>query len=85
RTRAEMMALFADLPEALANTVEVAKRCAYRPRTVKPILPRFTVDRDEAEELRLQAEEGLAHRLAVHGTAPGLDEQVYRDRLAFEL
>lgn len=85
RTRAEMMALFADLPEALANTVEVAKRCAYRPRTIKPILPRFTFDRDEAEELRLQAEEGLARRLAVHGTAPGLDEKVYRDRLAFEL
>ncbi|MDF2809099.1 MAG: dnaE [Microvirga sp.] len=85
RTRAEMMALFADLPEALANTIEVAKRCAYRPRTIKPILPRFTADRDEAEELRLQAEEGLARRLAVHGTAPGLDERVYRDRLAFEL
>jgi DNA polymerase-3 subunit alpha len=85
RTRAEMMALFADLPEALANTIEVARRCAYRPRTIKPILPRFTFDRDEAEELRLQAEEGLARRLAVHGTAPGLDEKVYRDRLAFEL
>ncbi|QIB35672.1 DNA polymerase III subunit alpha [Ancylobacter pratisalsi] len=85
RTRAEMMALFADLPEALANTVEIARRCAYRPRTVKPILPRFTMERDEAEELRVQAEEGLRQRLAVHGPAPGLSEKDYTDRLAFEL
>ena len=31
RPRAEMAALFADLPEALENTVEIARRCAYRP------------------------------------------------------
>ncbi|GAB4072449.1 DNA polymerase III subunit alpha [Ancylobacter sonchi] len=85
RTRAEMMELFADLPEALANTIEVARRCAYRPRTVKPILPRFTMERDEAEELRVQAEEGLAARLGVHGPAPGLTEKDYQERLAFEL
>src|SRR5215831_14211087 len=41
KTRAEMAALFADLPEALAATVEVAERCAFRPRTKAPILPRF--------------------------------------------
>ncbi|MCS0505340.1 DNA polymerase III subunit alpha [Ancylobacter mangrovi] len=85
RTRAEMMELFADLPEALANTIEIARRCAYRPRTVKPILPRFTLERDEAEELRIQAQEGLVRRLAVHGPAPGLSEKDYEDRLAFEL
>ena len=31
KTRAEMMALFADLPEALASTVEIAERCSFRP------------------------------------------------------
>ncbi len=41
KTRAEMAALFADLPEALAATVEIAQRCAFRPRTRAPILPRF--------------------------------------------
>ena len=41
KTRAEMAALFADLPEALAATVEIAERCAFRPRTLAPILPRF--------------------------------------------
>ena len=42
KTRAEMVALFADLPEALASTVEIAQRCAFRPRTHQPILPRFS-------------------------------------------
>ncbi|MGA3310937.1 MAG: DNA polymerase III subunit alpha, partial [Xanthobacteraceae bacterium] len=42
KSRAEMVALFADLPEALAATVEVAERCAFRPRTLAPILPRFS-------------------------------------------
>lgn len=37
----EMASLFADLPEALASTVEIAKRCAYRPKGRKPILPSF--------------------------------------------
>src|SRR6202035_4207041 len=62
KTRAEMAALFADLPEALASTVEIAQRCAFRPRVQAPILPRFSVADtavDEAEELRRQAEAGL--------------------------
>ncbi|MDH8447795.1 hypothetical protein QIG43_28495, partial [Klebsiella pneumoniae] len=66
-------------PEALTSTVEIAKRCSYRPKTRKPILPRFTVGGDnaadgenaEAEELRRQAEEGLAWRLQKYGLAPG--------------
>ena len=59
-----MAALFDDLPEALASTVEIATRCAFRPADRKPILPRFSLDRgapvDEAAELRRQAEQGLA-------------------------
>jgi len=88
KTRAEMKALFADLPDALGNSVEIAMRCAYRPRTRKPILPRFVADGDpaaEAAELRRMAERGLARRLAVQGPAPGYDETTYRDRLDFEL
>ncbi|MFN3627625.1 MAG: PHP domain-containing protein, partial [Parvibaculum sp.] len=41
KSQAEMLALFADLPEATANTIEIARRCAFRPRTRKPILPKF--------------------------------------------
>src|SRR5215207_9896447 len=91
KTRAEMAVLFADIPEALASTVEIAERCSFRPMTRKPILPRFTVGADanaqeaENQELRKQAEEGLANRLAVHGLAQGTTEEEYRARLAFEL
>jgi DNA polymerase-3 subunit alpha len=90
KTRAEMVALFADLPEALAATVEIAQRCAFRPRTQAPMLPRFSVDptdasEDEAQVLHRQAEAGLEHRLAVHGVAPGRTLEDYRERLAFEL
>ena len=47
KTRAEMAALFADLPEALAATIEIAQRCVFRPRTQAPILPRFAAGRSE--------------------------------------
>jgi DNA polymerase III subunit alpha len=47
KTRAEMASLFADLPEALASTIEIAQRCVFRPRTQAPILPRFTAGRSE--------------------------------------
>jgi DNA polymerase-3 subunit alpha len=87
KTRAEMKALFADLPEALASTVEIAQRCAFRPRTHQPILPRFTTGdvADEAVELRKRAEAGLTDRIARHGLAANISEQDYRDRLQFEL
>lgn len=94
KSRAEMVEVFRDLPEALANTIEIARRCSYRPRKRKPILPRFAgadvedvklAEEAEAAELARQAWEGLDARLAVHGCAPGLTEQDYRDRLEFEL
>src|SRR6202047_5125487 len=94
KTRAEMAVLFADIPEALSSTVEIAERCAFRPKTRKPILPRFTVGagtnaedaaKEEAAELRRQAEEGLNRRLAVHGLSQGRTEEDYHARLAFEL
>jgi DNA polymerase-3 subunit alpha len=81
--------LFADLPEATEASVEIAMRCAYRPLTRKPILPRFSVAGgaalDEEHELRRQASEGLSARLAAHGLTPGHTEEDYSKRLAFEL
>ena len=94
KPRAEMMALFADLPEALETTVEIARRCAFRPRTHPPILPQFTktgaaskkaVNAAETEELCRQAREGLAERLRIIGLAEGHSEAEYRERLEFEL
>ena len=88
KTRSEMRALFADLPDAIGNTVEIAMRCSYRPRTRKPILPRFVADADpsaEGAELRRMAEAGLARRLSQHEPAPGFTAEDYRKRLDFEI
>ena len=93
KSRAEMAALFADLPEALAATVEIAERCAFRPRTQAPILPRFSTSRgqnaaggdEEAEELRRAARTGLAARLKRHGPAHGHTVDEYDERLEYEL
>ena len=89
KSRAEMTALFADLPEALVSTVEIAERCSFRPKTRKPILPRFTAVGggavDEAAELRRQADEGLTRRIETLGLASGCTIDDYRMRLDFEL
>ncbi|WP_112323964.1 DNA polymerase III subunit alpha [Oceanibium sediminis] len=77
----EMEKLFSDLPEAIENTVEIARRCAWRAHTRDPILPRFADD--EVEELRRQAKEGLARRLEVIPHAAPVEE--YDKRLEFEL
>ena len=90
KTRAEMAALFADLPEAVASTVEIARRCAFRPRTLAPILPRFSVGEESrgGRRGRGAAPAGgrrARRRLAVHGLAPGRTAEDYRERLDFEL
>ncbi|WP_372575008.1 DNA polymerase III subunit alpha [Ruegeria jejuensis] len=77
----EMATLFADLPEAIENTVEIAKRCAFMAYRRDPILPKFADD--EIEELRRQANEGLQQRLAVIPHAVSVEE--YQERLDFEL
>jgi len=60
----EMRALFADLPEAIANSAVVARRCAFGAPKRKPILPRTAGDvDDEAEQLRRDARSGLVERL----------------------
>ncbi|MBO6854922.1 MAG: DNA polymerase III subunit alpha [Marivivens sp.] len=77
----EMATLFADLPEALENTVEIAQRCAFKAYKRDPILPKFADD--EVDELRRQAKEGLAARLAVIPHAASVED--YEKRLEFEL
>ena len=95
KSAAEMAELFADLPEALTNSVEIAQRCAYRVRGKKPILPAFVKvengssqeDRQAAEhaELERQAKEGLDARLAVTPLAAGFTREDYDKRLAYEV
>ena len=77
----EMLALFADLPEAVENTVEIAQRCSFMVSCRDPILPKFADD--EVAELRRQANEGLQKRLQVIPHAVSVEE--YQKRLDFEL
>ena len=81
KSQAEMATLFADLPEALSNTVEIAKRCAFMAYRRDPILPKFADD--EVAELRRMANEGLQARLAVIPHAVSVED--YQKRLDFEL
>ena len=81
KTEAEMATLFADLPEALENTVEIARRCAFAVAKRNPILPKFADD--EVNELRRQAHEGLQARLAVIPLSATPED--YAARLDFEL
>jgi len=81
KSQEEMVALFADIPEAIENTVEIAQRCAFKVYKRDPILPKFADD--EVVELRRQANEGLQNRLAVIPHAVSVEE--YQKRLDFEL
>jgi DNA polymerase-3 subunit alpha len=90
----EMRIAFADLPEAIDNTVTVAQRCAFMPEAHEPILPPFKSEsgRNEAEELKATSLAGLLLRLEAQVFEPGMDaaarEQAarpYRERLEFEL
>ncbi|WP_037451332.1 DNA polymerase III subunit alpha [Sphingobium chlorophenolicum] len=82
---AEMKRLFEDLPEALANTLVVAQRCAVAAPKRKPILPSLAGDIEgEAKMLREQAAEGLEARLAKAGIIDEEARKPYFDRLKFE-
>jgi DNA polymerase-3 subunit alpha len=82
---AAMRALFADLPEACDNTIDIARRCAFMVKKRDPILPRFPTSegRTEDEELESQAREGLRARLALHPLAVPLE--AYEARLEQEI
>jgi len=90
----EMKVMFADVPEAIANTLVVARRCAYKVERVNPILPPFDCGDglNEEDELRKQALEGLDKRLEAQVFTPDLSDEEkeaiarpYRERLEFEL
>jgi DNA polymerase-3 subunit alpha len=84
----EVAERFSDLPEAVDNTLEIARRCAFRVAKAKPMLPRFGGEggRDEADELAAQAEEGLRARLDALGpNGLAAPEETYWERLRYEI
>tara|TARA_R110002072_G_scaffold1815_8_gene15334 strand:- start:16790 stop:20284 length:3495 start_codon:yes stop_codon:yes gene_type:complete len=91
RTPQEMMELFADIPEALANSVEIARRCNVILELGKPYLPDYPVPKGLTmdEFFRQQSHEGLDKRLHSLFDSSAEDfplkQQTYRDRLEFEL
>jgi len=91
RSNDEMQALFADLPSALANSVEIAKRCNLDIELGRCCLPNFPVPEGMTmdEFFGKVSREGLDKRLAVILDAADVDYELKRkefdDRLDFEL
>jgi DNA polymerase-3 subunit alpha len=93
KSAAEMRALFADLPEAVDNTLVIAQRTAFMVESRKPILPQFRLEGiTEEDALRTKAKQGLDARLAAHVFGPDVDQATrdsvakpYRERIAYEL
>jgi len=91
RSPAEMQELFADLPEALENSVEIAKRCNVQLELGKPHLPDYPIpDNMGLEEFfRQRCHRGLDERLEFLFDSEAVDfaekQQRYRERLDFEL
>ena len=93
----EMAALFEDIPEALDNAVEIARRCSLEVALDSSHLPEFPVPEghDLDEWFAELSRAGLARRLGAStngagsidsgSTGSGLDEEAYRQRLELEL
>ena len=78
--------VFADLPEATANTLVVAQRCAFAPPYRDPILPSLAGDLEgEARMLAEDARKGLEARLEPYGELDEEERKTYFDRLEYEV
>ncbi|WP_324005373.1 DNA polymerase III subunit alpha [Aeromonas hydrophila] len=89
RSQEEMAELFADIPEALENTVEIAKRCNVTVRLGEYFLPNFpTGDMTTEDFLVMKSKEGLEERLEFLFPAPAVRAErrpEYDERLDIEL
>ena len=89
KTASEMARLFADVPEALSNTVVIAQRCAYAPPTREPILP--STGQDEAALLTKAVQAGFDAQWEKiltqwpEGSDVAALKATYQERLDFEL
>lgn len=94
KSPAEMKELFSDLPEAIRNTIVIAKRCGFMVTKKPPALPRYPDcgDKTEAQVLQERARAGLEKRLQVHVFKEGMSDEEkdalrkkYSERLEYEL
>ncbi len=86
KSSSQMWELFQDIPNALVNTVEIAKRCSLSLTLDESVLPTFPVPENMTEESLLQrdAQVGLSERLRVANKSPA-ECEVYQERLNSEL
>ena len=91
RSAEEMGELFADIPEALANSVEIARRCSIELRLGEYFLPDYPIPEGMTlnEFFTLESKKGLQDRLEVLYDTSAADfpeiQQRYMERLEFEL
>jgi DNA polymerase-3 subunit alpha len=94
KTAAQMAQLFADIPSALANTLEISRRCNLKLELGKPMLPDYPTPEVDGVRMPIDAYfrqaslEGLEHRLIHLYPAEALREQkrpLYTERLEFEI
>lgn len=94
KSEEEMLALFQDLPEAVQNTVTIAKRCNYLSKKVQPLLPIFECPdgKTQDEYITEEAYKGLDERMKAHVYFEGMTaeekaeiDKRYYDRLEYEL
>jgi DNA polymerase-3 subunit alpha len=91
RSAEEMIELFSDLPEAVQNTVEIARRCSVQVRMGEYFLPKYPIPQGMTmdEFFRKVSEDGLEDRLAktLSKDDPEYDQkrEAYYTRLNFEL
>ncbi|MBQ6853995.1 MAG: DNA polymerase III subunit alpha [Alphaproteobacteria bacterium] len=83
KTPEEMKALFSDLPEAIQNTVQIAKRSFFLAGKKKPAFPNYDCQgKTEDEALREMAEKGFEMRMQGRSEE---DRKRYHERLEYEL
>ncbi|MCL2590492.1 MAG: DNA polymerase III subunit alpha, partial [Betaproteobacteria bacterium] len=90
KSQAEMCALFADIPEALENSVEIARRCSLTVQLGKSFLPPFPTPEGMSLDdfLAREARQGLKTRLAQLYLDEGdraRQRPCYEERLQFEI
>ena len=87
KSNEEMLELFADAPDAISNSLDLARRCNLQMQLGTYHLPAFPVPSEHTLEswIRSESEDGLRRRLQQYPMFEGCTEQDYFDRLQLEL
>ena len=87
KTSKQMIEIFSDIPEAINNTINIAKRCSVCSPFNPPILPAFQTSegRDEKEELKVKSIKGLKERIENLNFESPEEQKDYFDRTNMEL